>query len=112
MNMKSATTSRENRFAPRRKRQLPAAIYFDGVPSGLRCMITDISTTGARIKLQPGWDAMLRNTGGNAKSARLIDLAEKVTYHCHVVRTGAEEIGLRFSAPPVLPSAPGIRRSR
>ncbi len=63
MDTKSATATRENRFAPRRKRQLPAAIYFDGVPAGVRCMIIDVSTTGARIKLQKGWDVMLRNTG-------------------------------------------------
>ena len=112
MDTKSATVLRESRFAPRRKRQLPAAIYFDGVSTGVRCTIIDVSTTGARIKLQKGWDATLRNTGGNAKRARLIDLAEKVTYECHVVRTTAEELGLRFAAPPILPSAPVLRLSK
>ena len=112
MDTKSATASRENRFAPRRKRQLPAAIYFDGVATGVRCTIIDVSTTGARIKVQQGWDAILRNTGGNAKRARLVDLAEKVTYDCQVVRTGPEELGLRFAAPPILPPAPVLRRSK
>lgn len=110
MDTKSAAVARENRFAPRRKRQLPAAIYFDGVPAGVRCTIIDVSTTGARIKLQPGWEATLRNSGGNAKRARLVDLAERVSYECHVVRTGADELGLRFSAPPTLPSALPVRR--
>lgn len=110
MDTKSAAVSSENRFAPRRKRQLPAAIYFDGVPAGVRCTIIDVSTTGARIKLQPGWEATLRNTGGNAKRARLVDLAEKVSYECHVVRADTQEMGLRFSAPPTLPAAPAVRR--
>jgi hypothetical protein len=112
MDIKSGPVSRDNRFAPRRKRQLPGAIYFEGVAAGVRCMIVDISTTGARVKVAPGWDMALRNTGTNVKRARVIDLAAKVTYECHVVRIGPEELGLRFSAPPILPAVTAGGRSR
>lgn len=104
--------SNEKRFAPRRARQLPAVLYADGLNAGVRCQIVDLSSTGARVSLAAGWDSALRHTGQELKRIRLVELAEKVTYDCWIVRRGETDMGLRFAAPPVLPAAEPVRRLR
>lgn len=111
METKSQDSHADKRFAPRRSRRLPAMCYVEGAPNGVRGMITDISTTGARVQLDCLVEALLRNTTGKLKRLRLVDLAERVTYECWIVREGERDLGLKFAAPPVLPAQPQ-RKSR
>lgn len=109
MTMKLSTVDADKRFAPRRKRRLPAMIYEDGQPTGKRCVILDVSTTGARVQIDGGLAASAYGRKSDGARLRLVDLAEKVTYDCLVVRESANELGLRFAAPPLLSPQP-VRR--
>lgn len=111
--MSDETSNANKRFAPRRPRHLPAMLYAEGLGAGVRCHIVDLSSTGARVSVAAGWDNSLQYTGQAPKRVRIVELAEKVTYDCWIVRRGEADIGLRFAAPPILPPvvAP-VRRTR
>lgn len=110
--MPGQDSNSEKRFAPRRPRQLPAVLYAEGLSAGVRCQIVDLSSTGARVSLAAGWDNALHCTGQEPKRVRLVELAEKVTYDCWMVRRGETDAGLRFASPPILPAPIPARRPR
>lgn len=98
------------RFAPRRKRRLPAFVMFDGGVNALPCHIVDISTTGARLEMPSGWqNAMIYVLDRPDTRVRLVERVEKVSYECKIIRHKANELALKFMAPPVLP---GVSRRK
>ena len=107
---KNAT--QEQRFAPRRPRRLPALLEIEGAAGPLSCFIVDISTTGAKVQLSPGWQSAASCPCGPNTRASLFERVEKVRYHCVIVRTGAAQVALKFSARPVLPIITGRRVSQ
>ena len=106
-----ASESADKRFAPRRVRRLPAIAYLEGAAGGVRCIIVDLSSTGARVIFEGQWDASVQS-GSSPKRLRLVELGEKVTYDCWIVRAESRELGLRFAAPPVLPPAAPPRKMK
>lgn len=104
MQNKPKAAGEDLRFAPRRKRRIPALVMFDGVVSTLSCHIVDISTTGARLEMPSGWEnAMSYVLDRQNARVRLFERIEKVSYDCKIIRYQANELALKFMAPPVLP---------
>lgn len=110
MYVKDRITGSDKRFAPRRKRRLPGVLYVEGNGSGVRCVIVDVSTTGMRVQIDGASEAVVGQSEPGTKRVRLVDLGEKVTYDCVVVRSLANELGLHFAAPPILPAVAPLRR--
>lgn len=90
----------EGRFAPRRKGQIPALIYLDGAVESVPCLITDMSTTGAKLQLRSGWDNPFKSNASNMDRIRLVVRMDKVMYDCKIVRRGETELGVKFTAMP------------
>ncbi len=107
---KNAT--QEQRFAPRRARRLPALLEIEGAAGPLSCFIVDISTTGAKVLLAPGWQSATSCLFGRNMRVSLYERVEKVRYDCVIVRMSAGQVALKFSAPPVLPAIAGPRASQ
>jgi hypothetical protein len=93
-------TAGEGRFAPRRKDQVPALIYFDGTATSLPCLIRDMSTTGAKLELREGWDNPFKSNASQMDRIKLVIRMDKVMYDCRVVRRGETELGVKFIAAP------------
>lgn len=90
----------ENRFAPRRKGQTPALIYLEGAVESVPCMITDMSTTGAKLQLRSGWDNPFKSNVSHMDRIKLVVRMDKVMYDCKIVRRGETELGVKFTAMP------------
>ncbi|MGQ0456237.1 MAG: PilZ domain-containing protein [Hyphomicrobium sp.] len=90
----------DQRFAPRRKGQLPAQIYFDGAVECATCLVKDMSATGARLEMRTGWDNAFRASVDGVERAQLIMRQDRVMYECKVVRKGETEIGVKFLSMP------------
>jgi hypothetical protein len=98
----------EKRFAPRRKGQTPALIYFDGTTLSVPCMIRDMSTTGARLELHSGWDNPFRSAESSLDRIRLVVRMDRVVYDCRIVRREEKELGVKFTSAPK-PMAKAVR---
>ena len=90
----------ESRFAPRRKGQMPAQIYFDGTVVTVPCIIRDMSTTGARLELKDGWDNPFRSEASTMERIKLVVRMDRVMYECKIVRRGDSELGVKFVSAP------------
>ncbi len=95
-----AAASPEARFAPRRKGQMPAQIYFDGTVVTVPCTIKDMSTTGARLELKPGWDKPFKSEASSMERIKLVVRMDRVMYECKIVRRGENDLGVKFVSAP------------
>lgn len=102
----SSDVAPEQRFAPRRRKQIPALLYIESVVNAVSCQIVDISTTGARVVMKSGWDSAFKHYSMTAGRVRLVERVEKVAYDCMIIRRGDTELGLKFLAAPILPAVP------
>lgn len=109
---RESNATQEQRFAPRRARRLPALLEIEGAAGPLPCFIVDLSATGAKVQLSPGWQSAASCLCGPKTRASLFERVEKVRYPCVIVRMSAAQIALKFSAPPVLPIITGRRVSQ
>ncbi|MGE0053819.1 MAG: PilZ domain-containing protein [Hyphomicrobium sp.] len=90
----------EKRFAPRRSGMTPAVVYLEDGPGSFPCLIRDMSTTGARLELRQGWDRDFSAGVSNDDRIRLVVRLDRVMYECKIVRCGAKELGVKFTAAP------------
>ena len=104
----AVVTGSESRFAPRRKGQTPALIYLEGAVESVPCLITDMSTTGAKLQLRSGWDNPFKSNASHMDRIKLVVRMDKVMYDCKIVRRGETELGVKFTAMPK-PLAKAVR---
>jgi hypothetical protein len=90
----------DQRFAPRRKGQMPAQIYFDGTVTTVPCVIKDMSTTGARLEIKDGWDTPFMSQVSSIERIKLVVRLDKVMYECKIIRRSDKEIGVKFVSAP------------
>lgn len=90
----------DSRFAPRRKSQVPAQIYFDGTAQSVPCLIRDMSTTGARLQLREGWDNPFKSEVSEMERIKLVVRMDRVMYECKIVRRSETELGVKFVSAP------------
>ncbi|HMN36429.1 MAG TPA: PilZ domain-containing protein [Hyphomicrobium sp.] len=90
----------EKRFAPRRTAMTPAVVYLEDGPGSFPCLIRDMSTTGARLELREGWDNPFSSGVSIDDRIRLVVRMDRVMYECRIVRRGASELGVKFTAAP------------
>lgn len=96
----AASAAGENRFAPRRKGQTAALIYLEGAVESVPCLITDMSTTGAKLQLRNGWDNPFKSNVSHMDRIKLVVRLDKVMYDCKIVRRGETELGVKFTSMP------------
>ena len=96
----AASAAGENRFAPRRKGQTAALIYLEGAVESVLCLITDMSTTGAKLQLRNGWDNPFKSNVSHMDRIKLVVRLDKVMYDCKIVRRGETELGVKFTSMP------------
>lgn len=96
----AASAAGENRFAPRRKGQTAALIYLEGAVGSVPCLITDMSTTGAKLQLRNGWDNPFKSNVSHMDRIKLVVRLDKVMYDCKIVRRGETELGVKFTSMP------------
>ena len=96
----AASAAGENRFAPRRKGQTAALIYLEGAVESVPCLITDMSTTGAKLQLRNGWDNPFKSNVSHMDRIKLVVRMDKVMYDCKIVRRGETELGVKFTSMP------------
>lgn len=87
----------DRRFAPRRKGQIPAMVFFENTSVTMPCRIVDMSTTGARLELRAGWDSSVPS---DIDRVKLVLRSDRVMYECRIIRRAQTGIGLKFTAPP------------
>jgi len=104
-NNPSGKAKKEQRFAPRRARRLTALLEIEGAGGPLACLIVDMSATGAKVELAPGWQDAAGCSCRAQTRATLYERVAKVRYRCVIVRAGEAQMALKFSAPPQLPAA-------
>ncbi len=90
----------ERRFAPRRKSQIPAQVFFDSATVSVPCLIKDMSTTGATLVLRGGRGDSFDVNASEMPRIRLVIRADRVMYDCKVIRFSETELGVRFMAAP------------
>ena len=77
-----------NRRSPRERTLLPAKIYFNNKQSVFDCIVKDISSGGARLKLV--------STLGVPDNFLLFIPSVEKRFHCQVVWNNIGEIGVSF----------------
>ncbi len=92
--------SAERRFAPRRASDVPAEVYFEGGVGVLPCLIRDMSTTGAKLRVREGWDNPFHGRPSRPDRIQLVIRQDRVMYDCRIVRRGEKELGVKFLAAP------------
>lgn len=100
----------EKRFAPRRSGMTPAIVYLEDGPGSFPCLIRDMSATGARLELREGWDNPFSSGVSMDDRISLVVRMDRVMYQCKIVRRGAKELGVKFTAAPK-PLAKAMRES-
>jgi hypothetical protein len=90
----------DHRFAPRRKGQTPAQIYFEGTVTTIPCVIRDMSTTGARLEIKEGWDTPFMSEVSSIDRIKLVVRMDRTVYECKIIRRGSKEIGVKFVSAP------------
>lgn len=90
----------ERRFAPRRRSEIPALIYFEGTSVSVPCVIRDMSATGARLELREGWAERFTADISNRDKISLVIRVDRVAYSCRIVRRTETEFGVKFAAAP------------
>lgn len=100
MKQRAATVADNKRFAPRARARTPAVFTTDVSATAIPCHIVDISTTGAKIAVASN---VLQNLSGEVKTLQLIEKLSRVRYNCKVVWNSEEQLGLKFTAQPILP---------
>ena len=96
----------ELRFAPRRKGQMPAQIYFEGTVTTVPCVIRDMSTVGARLEIKDGWDTPFMSEVSSIDRIKLVVRMDKVMYECKIIRRADKEVGVKFVSAPKPLAAP------
>ena len=96
----AASAAGEHRFAPRRKGQTPALIYFEGAVESVPCLIKDMSTTGAKLELREGWSNPFASEASQMERIKLVVRMDRVMYECRIVRRAETELGVKFIAAP------------
>ena len=91
---------KNKRFAPRRKGQMPAQIYFEGTVTTVPCVIRDMSTTGARLEIKDGWDTPFMSEVSSIDHIKLVVRMDRVVYECKIIRRANKEVGVKFVSPP------------
>lgn len=107
MKQRAAAVAGNKRFAPRSGTRTPAVFTTEMSASAIPCHIVDISTTGAKIAVS---GSVLRNLTGEVKTLQLIEKLSRVRYDCKVIWATETELGLKFTAQPILP--PPLPRKR
>jgi PilZ domain len=95
-----AMSAAENRFAPRRKGNIPALIHLSGAVESIPCIISDMSTTGAKLDLRNGWDNPFRSAASSMDRLTLVVRMDRVMYDCRIIRRGEKELGVKFLSAP------------
>lgn len=90
----------ERRFAPRRKSEIPALIYFEGTSVSVPCVIRDMSANGARLELREGWAEPFTADVSDRDRISLVIRVDRVMYSCRIVRRTETEFGVKFAAAP------------
>lgn len=96
---KAAANASDQRFAPRRDDFIPAILRLEGTTYQTPCVVRDMSTTGARLEMKPGWDSVLHKVA-DLENMSLTLRQDRVFYPCAVVRRGETEVGLKFTGAP------------
>lgn len=96
---KTAVKPGDQRFAPRRDDFIPAILRLVGTTYQTPCVVRDMSTTGARLEMKPGWDSVLHQVA-DLENMSLTLRQDRVYYPCAVVRRGETEVGLKFTGAP------------
>ena len=97
---RAAKADGDNRFAPRKGANIPAQIYFDGTARSVPCVIRDMSTTGAKLVLNDGWDNPFKSEASEMSGIRLVVRQDRVMYDCKIVRRGETQLGVKFTSAP------------
>jgi hypothetical protein len=82
--------SRENRRAERKLLQKPVQVAT-GFGANVKCVMKDISQTGARLDVA---------SGGSAPDVFLLILGHGLERWCQVVWRADHELGVQFISPP------------
>ncbi|MGL4395401.1 MAG: PilZ domain-containing protein [Hyphomicrobium sp.] len=96
----NAVRGKDDRFAPRRASATPAMLYMEGGVASVPCLIRDMSTTGARLELKPGWDNPFKSAASQANRVTLVVRLDRVMYECRIIRRSETELGVKFTAAP------------
>lgn len=101
------------RWSLRRNVRVPGLVWLEGSSRTINCTITDMSATGARIVLQPGFVSPFRGDSSIGGQLTLYMRLDRMQVGCEIVRLDDLEIGVRFVSPPQpMAAQPAARRSQ
>ena len=89
----------ERRGSPRTSTKTAGLVYPGSHIPSLPCTITDISGTGARIELLPGWLNPYCAPAGIGQKFRLVMRIDRLEALCQIVRIEENVMGVRFVSP-------------
>jgi len=89
----------ERRGSPRRTTRTVGQIFPGSSQPSILCMITDISGTGARIELLPGWVNPYRGASSIGAQFRLFMRIDKMEVRCQIVHVDDNTMGVQFVSP-------------
>lgn len=90
----------EKRQAPRKSTLLPACIKGEGMFDPLPCRVTEISATGARLRLTERDRLSSRGTMSFSGPLTLLILLERTEVDFRVVWRQQSEFGVKFLSAP------------
>ncbi len=86
----------EERQAPRKPTRLPAIVKLEEVHDELACVVTDISATGARIKLTEYDRIPFTGRASSMGDVTLYMTRDRIVVVCEAIWRNKSELGLKF----------------
>ena len=88
--------------APRKSSSLPGYLRVDGKARLINCKITDMSATGACLKIVASDRHIKENIADYPADVTLYIIFDKISVECEIVWRKEEEnlLGVQFRAPP------------
>lgn len=92
--------SSNRRWSERRSIRVPAVIMPGGSSTSIACTIADMSTTGAKLVMSPGWINPFGRHSGAGQQFTLFMRMDRMQVSCEIIRLEGDEMGVRFVGPP------------
>lgn len=89
--------NQNKRWAARKKSEIPGYIYSDKIQTAVRCIVRDVSSSGALVQLRKGPESLTVDDIPETFTLVLKHYREQTEVKCIVVRRFADGLGVRYA---------------
>ena len=100
------------RWAGRKRTDIPGYVYCEKLATSPRCVVRDMSSSGALIYLQPSAERLTADDMPECFTLAMLHFREQTEVQCVIVRRLGNAVGVRFTGAfksKAMPARPQMR---